>query len=448
MRYLRKNGGFTLMELLISIVVGSLVTLAATTVLLLGLRLSGHSRQTVTQQNTARVVMTMLENLASDGSMKKVVTGPDGWYICSTANELPEGEKTGQLEDKVLVAFDAESRVICTGGILKTTVTLDDNGEIVSAAYTYTEMNPILKEVHASFANLDKNNLLTVSVETEEGTYTSSTYCRLVPKQESTDKITDILEDPNIEDPIDQIVQVDNGTDKARKAFLKILHSQLDSPGVIMEKVRFTNGQESKVRYFSRDEYYAEWYNESWPKDTPWCACFIVWALDNDRWDLYGWDGEEKEAELNKWDLLRTPLGGFDDEGKPKREEKYALAHVDGFMKYLEEKEGYVADGAPEDVKHWYNPVYKSESGEWVSYKPESGDLIFFDWLVDGIQDGDHVGVVLTVLSEGETQYVYTIEGNTADKVAVRKYRINDPRIMGYGVLDWKTNDQMTAQGA
>ena len=62
--------------------------------------------------------------------------------------------------------------------------------------------------------------------------------------------------------------------------------------------------------------------------------------------------------------------------------------------------------------------------------------MIFFDY--DGL-DPDHVGIVLTVVDD----YIYTIEGNTADMVAVRKYTVNDPRIMGYGVLDWKTNDQM-----
>ena len=34
---------------------------------------------------------------------------------------------------------------------------------------------------------------------------------------------------------------------------------------------------------------------------------------------------------------------------------------------------------------------------------------------------------------------VYTIEGNSANMVAVRKYSVNDSRIMGYGILDWKT---------
>lgn len=442
MRNLRKNHGFTLMELLLSIAVGALVTVAATTVLLLGLRMGSRSRQTVTQQNTARVVMTMLENLASDSNLKMVITGTDEWYICSTANKVSDGELTA--ENSVIAAFTVDEDgkgTIHTGGEV---ITTDDGSG--TKTYAYSDGSAILKNVFRSFVTLNDEKLLTVSVEMEEGTYASSSYCRLAPEREDMNVRDEVL-DPESDDPIEDILpegDADSGTDIARKAFLRILHSQLDSPGVIMERVRITKDQNTKILYLSRGEYYAQWYNDTWPEDTPWCACFIVWALDNDRWELYGWTGEERTEELNKWDLLRTPLGGFDDEGNPKREEDYALAHVDGFMKYLQDGEGYAADGAPEDVAHWYDPVYRNGSGELTAYIPESGDIIFFDWLADGVQDGDHVGVVLTVLDG----YVYTIEGNTADMVAVRKYRINDPRIMGYGVLDWKTNTEMRAQGA
>ena len=48
-------------------------------------------------------------------------------------------------------------------------------------------------------------------------------------------------------------------------------------------------------------------------------------------------------------------------------------------------------------------------------------------------------GTVLDVANEivdGVTRtYIYTIEGNSSGRVAVRKYKIGDPVIMGYGVL-------------
>lgn len=58
------------------------------------------------------------------------------------------------------------------------------------------------------------------------------------------------------------------------------------------------------------------------------------------------------------------------------------------------------------------------------------GDIVFFDW--DGTSDIariDHVGIVTSVSSDG--QYVYTIEGNTANVCARRVRVVAD--IAGYG---------------
>ena len=54
---------------------------------------------------------------------------------------------------------------------------------------------------------------------------------------------------------------------------------------------------------------------------------------------------------------------------------------------------------------------------------PKSGNIIFFDW------DGDSVGIVEKV----ENNIVYTIEGNSGDKIAKLSYEKNSPYIMGYG---------------
>ena len=60
---------------------------------------------------------------------------------------------------------------------------------------------------------------------------------------------------------------------------------------------------------------------------------------------------------------------------------------------------------------------------------PVPGDLIFCD-MVNGTDDNpSHMGAVLSVNSGKVT----TIEGNSADMVAVREYDLEDPRIIGYG---------------
>lgn len=161
----------------------------------------------------------------------------------------------------------------------------------------------------------------------------------------------------------------------ARFEFLKTLAGQLDSKGEIKGK--------SDYRYFS--EWYIRSYkdNPGWNQYTPWCGCFLSWGAEQ----------------------LKTSI-----DGDPPR-----FANVDTGM------EGFQKSGK------WRAPNDKVN-------KPIPGDYVFFDW--DRDSDPDHVGAVLCVDENG---YLYTIEGNSSGRVAVNCYPKNDPRIMGYGVLNWKT---------
>ena len=142
------------------------------------------------------------------------------------------------------------------------------------------------------------------------------------------------------------------------------------------------------------DTYFSEWYignyadHPGWNQYTPWCACFLSWAA------------------------AQQPNETFD--GNPPR-----FADVDRGM------------------------VNFKESGKWRApndevNKPIPGDYVFFDW--DRDRDPDHVGAVLCV----KDGFLYTIEGNSGGKVAVNRYPKNDPRIVGYGVLNWKTGEETT----
>lgn len=142
------------------------------------------------------------------------------------------------------------------------------------------------------------------------------------------------------------------------------------------------------------DTYFSEWYignyadHPGWNQYTPWCACFLSWAAD------------QKKASID---------------GDPPR-----FANVDTGM------EGFQKSGK------WRSP-------NDANNKPIPGDYVFFDW--DRDSDPDHVGAVLCVDENG---YLYTIEGNSGGKVAVNCYPKNDPRIVGYGVLNWKTGEETT----
>lgn len=157
---------------------------------------------------------------------------------------------------------------------------------------------------------------------------------------------------------------------------------------------RFAFLQKLADQYDSRGEiiggsgYFSEWYIDGyaankpgWNQYTPWCACFLSWAAD------------QKKASID---------------GKPPR-----FANVDDGMKRFQ-------DGS---------------YGQWrdSGTTPIPGDYVFFDW--DRDSDPDHVGAVLCV----DGNQLYTIEGNSGGRVALNCYPKNDPRIMGYGVLNWKT---------
>ena len=78
-----------------------------------------------------------------------------------------------------------------------------------------------------------------------------------------------------------------------------------------------------------------------------------------------------------------------------------------------------------------YN-LYRDSS----SYIPQKGDIIFFDWDLDGVSH--HVGLVADVImnDNGTVQTVKTIEGNSGnDCVEYDTYAGDNPQIMGYGEL-------------
>lgn len=70
------------------------------------------------------------------------------------------------------------------------------------------------------------------------------------------------------------------------------------------------------------------------------------------------------------------------------------------------------------------------ERGQWQGreYEPSPGDIIFFDWESDGL--ADHVGIVEKV----ENGLIYTIEGNTGDVCAERRYTLGSAPVHGFGL--------------
>ncbi len=77
---------------------------------------------------------------------------------------------------------------------------------------------------------------------------------------------------------------------------------------------------------------------------------------------------------------------------------------------------------------------YRPAQGE-EPYSPEVGDLIFYDWEGDGLSD--HVGLVAERIPEtaDAPARLAAIEGNSARTVQSVTYDLDDPVILGYGLL-------------
>ena len=219
-------------------------------------------------------------------------------------------------------------------------------------------------------------SLVTFTFATAAHSYSTSVFCRTGIEGDSVGKAEAQEKLEELKTPnLPDAADLTEKEKAARFAFLQTLAGQYDSRGEIKGK--------SDYRYFS--EWYIRSYkdNPGWNQYTPWCACFLSWGA------------------------AQQPNETFD--GDPPR-----FANVDTGM------EGFQKSGK------WRNPNDEKN-------KPIPGDYVFFDW--DRDSDPDHVGAVLCV----DGNQLYTIEGNSGGKVAVNCYPKNDPRIMGYGVLNWKT---------
>lgn len=346
---MRKREGFTLVELLVAIAVSSTVMLAAASLLLMGVRVSGAAREDAGEQQTVRTVFSMLEDVAS-GSISRVEPLSGGWLLRGRA---PEDDTAGPE----LLRYEDGS--LSMGGVV------------------------VLDGLRGASAEVSEDGtLLTFTFRTEEDTYSTAIYCRtaVLGDSVSSEEAAEILEKPK-DDMFSEtggfpdVEEISEAEKAARYSFLQTLAAQYGSTGQIIG---------GDGGYYSKWYIGAGWGQNGWGPDTPWCACFLSWAA-------------AKAAQS----------GTVED---PPR-----FADVDTGMTEFQTT-GHWADGNS-------------------NYTPIPGDYIFFDW--SGGEDPAHAGAVLYV--DGDT--VYTIEGNSGGRVAVQRYSLDDPRIVGYGRLDWVTGE-------
>lgn len=102
------------------------------------------------------------------------------------------------------------------------------------------------------------------------------------------------------------------------------------------------------------------------------------------------------------------------------------------FVSWCGEQCGYLKQGIlPKfavvgDGAGWFKARHR-----WAArgYTPKPGDIIFFDYGIDG--ELDHVGIV----ESSDGRIVTTIEGNSSDRCKRNRYTVGNPQIAGYGLM-------------
>lgn len=231
---MKRNDGFTLVELLVVIVIGSLVTAAASTLLILGLRINAQSSRLAVQQNNVSMVLEVMGDIISEEAVS-----------------VPSQTQILDAEGNDLVSFDG------------TTVKVRGTELLKAEAFSVTSQ---------------ENNLLHLTVKIDGKEYTTSIYCRLLgttepDPAEGDATILTAYAERNYQEVLTFAVESAENP-RGVTEFLSILASQYGSYGQILGGAGEPTGQ-----------YFSQWYigsyedNPGWDEATPWCGCYLSWAM-------------------------------------------------------------------------------------------------------------------------------------------------------------------------
>jgi len=215
------RSGFTLVELMVVILCATLITAAALSTMLLGMRIHNAALEDAKQQNEVRIFYTLLQNLAGDDNSARYLIEDNGssWYLNIGGTIIDNTTQSIRMGETVIL-----------DGVESSTLAVSDTG-----------------------------NLLTFEIKMQSGeTYTFTIGFTSVSELPSPASLMSFSAERSV-------------AVEPRDALVSVAEAQLGSTGQIMWGER------------AMDQWYTQWYtresgNDEWSTETPWCGCFVSWA--------------------------------------------------------------------------------------------------------------------------------------------------------------------------
>lgn len=146
---MKRNDGFTLVEMLVSIIAGTLATAAVATLLLLGIRMNAKTSEIGTRDNQVVIGLTVLSDIAKENNI--IVDGTD---VANAGNENPWSVK--DQDENILFGYQPDKDAICVNDM------------------------PLIENVKsASIDGPSEKGLLKIVLTVDDEEYPLSVYCRM-----------------------------------------------------------------------------------------------------------------------------------------------------------------------------------------------------------------------------------------------------------------------------
>ncbi len=219
----RSRGGFTLIEMVAAVAASAFVFAAGTILVVSSMRMQKQILSDASRVNDARVVLTMIENLASDGAIAPPVHNDDNVEIKNTSTP-----------STTVLKYDVTKKTIYAG----------ENND-----------TPLMEDVKNFTATVD-GLLLKVKITDSNGEeFSTSVYCRSWAPE-----LSEIKDSLNSTNPTEG---------NSRYELISTAFGQLGSTGKIIGDTKS----------------FTDWYREkvtttgTWDDSTAWCGCFVSWCI-------------------------------------------------------------------------------------------------------------------------------------------------------------------------